>query len=240
MPDAAKKTPPDGHRIAQRIGVLEELLDERYSCRAYRPDPVPRPIIDRILTAAQRTASWCNSQPWQVVIASGEAREKFRKLIYAEAASGAGDDHDFTPPREYLGVYLERRRESGFQLYNTLGIARGDKAAYGRQAMENYNFFGAPHVAVIHTDEALGIYGAIDCGAYVGNFLLAAQALGLGTIPQAALARHSGLIRRHFGLGDDRRVVCGISFGFPDRDHKINSYRTSRASIPDAVTFVEE
>ena len=103
------------------------------------------------------------------------------------------DDHDFTPPREYLGVYLERRRESGFQLYNTLGIARGDKAAYAKQALENYNFFGAPHVAIIHTDEALGIYGAIDCGAYVGNFMLAAQALGLGTIPQAALARHSGL-----------------------------------------------
>jgi nitroreductase len=240
MPDAAKKTPADDHRIEERVGVLEELLGERYSCRAYRPDPVPRSTIDRILTAAQRTASWCNSQPWQVVIASGEAKEKFRKLIHAEAASGAGDDHDFTPPREYLGVYQERRRESGFQLYNTLGIARGDKAAYGRQALENYNFFGAPHVAVIHTDEALGIYGAIDCGAYVGNFLLAAQALGLGTIPQAALARHSGLIRRHFGLGDDRRVVCGISFGFPDRDHKINSYRTSRASISHAATFVEE
>jgi nitroreductase len=238
--DAAKRMPAGRHSVEERIGVLQELLDERYSCRAYRPDPVPRPTIDRILTAAQRTASWCNSQPWQVVVASGEAKEKFRKLIHAEAASGAGDDHDFTPPREYLGVYLERRRESGFQLYNTLGIARGDKAAYGRQAMENYNFFGAPHVAVIHTDEALGIYGAIDCGAYVGNFLLAAQALGLGTIPQAALARHSGLIRRHFGLGDDRRVVCGISFGFPDRDHKINSYRTSRAGIPDAVTFVEE
>jgi nitroreductase len=240
MPDAAKEMPANRYSIEERIGVLEELLDERYSCRAFRPDPVPRATIDRILTAAQRTASWCNSQPWQVVIASGEAKEKFRKLIYAEAASGAGDDHDFTPPREYLGVYLERRRESGFQLYNTLGIARGDKAAYGRQALENYNFFGAPHVAIIHTDEALGIYGAIDCGAYVGNFLLAAQALGLGTIPQAALARHSGLIRRHFGLGDDRRVVCGISFGFPNRDHQINSYRTSRASIADAAMFIDE
>jgi nitroreductase len=239
MPDAARKTPADGRRIEERIGVLEELLDERYSCRAYRPDPVPRPTIDRILTAAQRTASWCNSQPWQVVIASGEAKEKFRKLIYAEAASGAGDDHDFTPPREYLGVYLERRRESGFQLYNTLGIARGDKAAYGRQALENYNFFGAPHVAIIHTDEALGIYGAIDCGAYVGNFLLAAQALGLGTIPQAALARHSGLIRRHFKLGSDRRVVCGISFGYADHAHKVNSYRTSRATVADTATFMD-
>jgi nitroreductase len=240
MSDIAVKIPGSRYSIEERIGVMEELLGERYSCRAYRPDPVPRPTIERILTAAQRTASWCNSQPWQVVIASGAARERFRAAIYAAASSGAPDDGDFSFPREYRGVYLERRRESGFQLYNTLGIARGDRAAYARQALENFNFFGAPHVAIIHSDEALGIYGAIDCGAYVGNFLLAAQALGLGTIPQAALAHHSGLIRRHFGLGDDRRVVCGISFGFPDRDHKINSYRTSRAGIPDAATFVDE
>jgi nitroreductase len=240
MPDSVATVPGSRHSIEQRIGVVEELLRERYSCRAFRPDPVPRPIIDRVLTAAQRTASWCNSQPWQILIASGEAKERFRKAIYAEAASGAEDRHDFTPPREYTGVYLERRRESGFQLYNTLGIARGDKAAYAKQALENFNFFGAPHVAIVHTVEALGIYGAIDCGAYVGNFMLAAQALGLGSIAQAALARHSGLIRRHFKLGDDRRVVCGISFGFPDRDHKINSYRTSRAGLADTVTFIDE
>jgi nitroreductase len=230
----------DSETEATRIGVLEDLLNERYSCRAFRPDPVPRPTIDRILTVAQRTASWCNSQPWQIVIASGEAKERFRKEIYAEAATGAAEDNDFAFPREYRGVYLARRRESGFQLYNTLGIPRGDKAAYAKQALENYNFFGAPHVAIIHTDEALGIYGAIDCGAYVGNFMLAAQALGLGSIAQAALARRSGLIRRHFKLGNDRRVVCGISFGFPETDHKINSYRTSRASLAEAITFVDE
>src|SRR6202012_1862439 len=209
-----------------RIGVLEELLGERYSVRAFLPQPVPRETIEHVLTAAQRTAAWCNSQPWPVLIASGAAKEKFRKAIYAEASSGAPEDGDFPFPREYLGVYLERRRESGFQLYNTLGIARGDKAAYSKQALENYNFFGAPHVAIIHTDEALGVYGAIDCGAYVSNFMLAAQALGLGTIPQAALARQSGLIRKHFNLAEDRRVVCGISFGFADNAHKVNSYRT--------------
>jgi nitroreductase len=223
-----------------RIGVLEELLNERYSVRAFLSREVPRDTIEQVLKVAQRTASWCNSQPWQVVIASGEAKERFRKLIYAEAASGAAENSDYPFPREYLGVYLERRRESGFQLYNTLGIPRGDKMAYARQALENYNFFGAPHVAIIHTTEPLGIYGAIDCGAYVGNFMLAAQALGLGTIPQAALARHSGLIRRHFNLGDDRRVVCGISFGYADHAHKVNGYRTSRAALADTVTFVDE
>ncbi len=229
---------PPQHSTEERIGVLQELLDERFSCRAFKPDPVPRPIIEQILKTAQRTASWCNSQPWQVVIASGAAREKFRKAIHAAATSGK-DDGDFPFPREYRGVYLERRRESGFQLYNTLGIARGDRAAYARQALENFNFFGAPHVAIIHTDEALGVYGAIDCGAYVSNFMLAAQALGLGTIPQAALAHQSGLIRRHFDIGDDRRVVCAISFGYADRDHRINSYRTSRASVADAAVFVD-
>jgi nitroreductase len=240
MSDTVANPSAGGRSTEQRIGVLEELLGERYSCRAFRPDPVPRPTIERILKAAQRTASWCNSQPWQVVIASGEAKERFRQAIYSTASSGAPEDGDFAFPREYRGVYLERRRESGFQLYNTLGIARGDKNAYAKQALENYNFFGAPHVAVIHTDEALGIYGAIDCGAYVGNFMLAAQALGLGTIAQAALARQSGLIRGHFKLGDDRRVVCGISFGFPDHDHTINSYRTSRAGLAETVTFVDE
>jgi len=170
------------HSIDERIAVLEELLAERFSCRAFRLEPVPRPVIERILRAAQRTASWCNSQPWQVIIASGEAKERFRKEIYASASSGTPDDGDFPFPREYRGVYLARRRESGFQLYNTLGIPRGDKLAYAKQSLENFNFFGAPHVAIVHTDEALGVYGAIDCGGYVSNFMLAAQALGLGVI----------------------------------------------------------
>src|SRR6201990_599400 len=89
-----------------RIETLEELLNERYSVRAFLPKPVPRETIEHILRVAQRTASWCNSQPWQVVIASGEAKERFRKEIYATASSGAPDDGDFPFPREYRGVYL--------------------------------------------------------------------------------------------------------------------------------------
>ena len=223
-----------------RIDVLEELLNERYSVRAFLPKVVPQETIEQVLKVAQRTASWCNSQPWRLEITSGEATERFRQVMHDAAAAGRPSSGDFPFPREYNGVYLARRRESGFQLYNALEIPRGDKAGYAKQALQNFNFFGAPHVAIIHTDEALGVYGAIDCGAYVSNFMLAGQALGLGTIPQAALARHSGLIRRHFALGDDRRVVCGISFGYADHAHKVNSYRTSRAGASDVVTFTDK
>lgn len=221
------------------IDTLESLLSSRYSCRAYKPEPVPRAIIDRILTAAQRTASWCNSQPWQVTITSGAATTAFRDVLYPIAAAGTPNSGDFPFPREYRGIYLDRRRESGFQLYNTLGIARGDKAAYAEQALKNFDFFGAPHVAIITTDEALGVYGAVDCGGYVNNFMLAAQALGVATVPQAALAFHSAVVRQHFGMPDDRRVVCGISFGYAQAEHKVNSYRTSRAALEDVATFLE-
>src|SRR5260370_42359867 len=198
------------------IEVLEDLLASRFSCRAFLPQPVPRAIIERILAAAQKTASWCNSQPWQLVIAAGAATRKFRDVMYGAASSGKPNSGDCPFPREYRGVYLQRRRESGFQLYNSLGIPRGDNAAYARQALENFNFFGAPHVAIVHTDEALGGYRASDCGGYVTSFMVAAQALGVATIPQAAPAFPSELGRRPFGLGDDRRVAGGISFGLPD------------------------
>lgn len=70
--------------------------------------------------------------------------------------------------------------------------------------------------------------------------MLAAQAAGLATVPQAALAGYSNIVRKHLGAGEDRRVVCGISFGFPDEAHAANSYRTTRAAIGEAAAFIDD
>jgi len=217
--------------------IVEALLHARYSCRAYKPDPVPQQTIERIVAMSQRTASWCNSQPWQLVITSGAATEELRTKMHARAMANEDDDSDFPYPREYRGACLARRRESGFQLYDAVGIGHKDMEARTKQALENFNFFGAPHLAVVHTDEALGVYGAVDCGLFVSTFLLAAQSLGVATIAQAAVARQSKFLHSHFGIGDDRRIVCGISFGYADDSHPINQYRTSRATVSDVVDW---
>jgi len=220
--------------------ILGRLLGDRFSCRAFRPDPVPRETIDRILQLAQHTASWNNVQPWNVIVTEGEATERFRRELLAYLADSPKPTPDIAFPREYREPYLARRRECGFALYNAVGIARGDKAAYARQTRENFRLFGAPHLALISTDEALGTYGAIDCGAYVGNFMLAAQAFGVATIAQAALAGHSTFIRAHFALPPEQVFICGISFGYADMSHPANSYRTTRVKIGEAVRFVDE
>ena len=218
--------------------LLEELLASRHSCRGFLEKPVPRPTMDRLLSIAQRTASWCNTQPWQVLITSGAATERFRDAMDADEDDAPASELEW--PSAYLGIYLQRRRECGYSLFESVGIAKGDRVGSRRQAQENFRFFGAPHVAIITTDKALGPYGAVDCGGYVATFLLAAESLGLAAIPQAALASKSPIIRRFFEIGDDRVIVCGISFGYEDRAHPANGFRTTRAALSEAVRWVDE
>jgi len=219
--------------------ALERLITGRWSCRAFRPEPVTDATLTAILTLAQHTASWNNVQPWHVTITRGAATERFRAMMVARVMAGAAPEPDFPFPREYREPYQARRRACGFQLYDAVGIARGDKEAYQRQSLRNFELFDAPHVAIIATDEALGPYGAVDCGAYVTQFMLAARAYGVATIAQAALAPHAPAIREHFEMPQTRRVVCGISFGYPDLAHPINGYRTPRAPLEEVVTFVD-
>lgn len=219
--------------------VFERLLRARHSCRGFRPDPVPRALIERLFAIAQRTASWCNSQPWKVIVTRGAETERFRQALMAHAASHAPTP-DIPYPGEYRGVYLDRRRECGFQLYDSVGVPKGDKAGGMKQVFENFRLFGAPHVAIVHSEKALGPYGAVDCGAYVANLLTAAQALGLGAIAQAAVASQGALLHEHFGIGDDRQIVCGVSFGYEDESHPANGFRTSRADLKDVIDWAGE
>jgi len=218
---------------------FSELLAERQSCRAFLERTVDRPTIERILALAQHTASWCNVQPWQLVVTSGAATDRFRESMLRVAASSPAPNPDFPYPREYQGIYKARRRTCGFQLYDSVGIAHGDRQASARQALENYRLFGAPHVAIVTTPEALGVYGALDCGAYVSNFMLAANSLGVATIAQASLAAWPDVVRAYFGLPEERRIVCGISFGYEDHQHPANQYRTDRAALDDVVTWAQ-
>ena len=220
--------------------ILAELLGRRFSCRAFLPTPVPPEKIEAFLSIAQLSASWCNSQAWEVIIASGDATKRFSEALMKVATSpeGASLETDFPRPARYVGRYLERRRETGWQLYEAVGVAHGDREGSARQTLENFRLFGAPHVAVITSDRDLGVYGAVDCGSYVANFLLAAQSLGIDTIAQAAIAMQSQTVRDFFSIPEDRMIVCGISFGYRDPDHPANSFRTRRDDIDEVVTWV--
>lgn len=224
----------------ENIALLSSLAAERFSCRAFLPQKVPRSTVAQMLEIAQMSASWCNSQPWEVIVTEGKATDALRDKLFAKASADpslAGMQPDFPFPGTYRGVYKERQREVGWQLYDSVGVAYGDRVASAKQALENFRLFGAPHMLLVTSDRELGTYGAIDCGLFLGTLSLAAQALGLGFIVQAALAGYAPLMRDHFNIPPERLIVVGASFGFPDEQHPANMFRSRRAPIDEMVTF---
>lgn len=214
--------------------ALAAILNTRHSCRAFLPEPVADGVVRRMFALAQRTASWCNSQAWQVHLLSGQARDSLSARLIARVQAGP-EKPDIPGPAQYAGVYRERRRSSGFALYDAVGIARGDSGGRVRQMLENFRFFGAPHVAIITAPVDLGTYGVMDCGGYVANLLNAAEALGVGAIAQAAIGMYADTVREELNISVDRSIVCGVSFGYADPEHPANAFRTERADLADVV-----
>lgn len=230
---------PEGVNDTEAIKGLEDLLRRRHSCRGFRSDPVPREDIIQILSTAQRTASWCNAQPWQAHIVSGTRLRALQTDMIARAKTGVAPSPDLDWPKEYRDIYQARRRESGWALYRAVGIAQGDREGSARQSQQNFLCFDAPHLAIVTSEAILGTHGVMDCGAWVSNFMLAATAIGVATIAQASIASWPDILRRHVDIPSNRYIVCGISFGFEDTQHLANSFRTTRASVEEMVRWVE-
>jgi nitroreductase len=218
------------------IDTLEALLRARHSCRAFLPDTVPEATVARIVATAQRVPSWCNAQPWQVIATRTEETDRLRAALLAEVAQAAAAPN-IPFPAHYTGVYKDRRSVCGWALSQAVGVEKGDRAASSAQMMQNFRFFGAPHVAIITTEADLGPYGVLDCGAFVTAFTLAAQALGVASIPQAAVAAYAPFLHDWFGIPDTRHVVCAISFGFEDIHHPANTFRTGRADLDQVLDW---
>ncbi len=221
-----------------QIDTLTDILRARYSCRGFKPDPVPRAVIEQIIATARHVPSWCNAQPWQVIVTAPEATDRFREGLQQAIASDA-PKWDIDGPTGYSGVYADRRRTCGWQLYEAVGVQKGDRAASGAQMMRNFALFDAPHVAIITAPTELGPYGVMDTGGFVTAFTLAAKALGVDSIAQAAVASYAAFVRRHFDIPDDRLILCAISFGYGDPDHPANQFRTTRAEVSETLDWRE-
>ena len=222
--------------MTDHFDAFSRLLEQRHSCRAFRPDPVDRDAVEQIVAAARRVPSWCNAQPWQLIVTAPNETDRFRTAML-EAAENKTPTPDIAWPERYSGVYLERRRACGFQLYDAVGITRNDRDARRRPMLENERLFGAPHVAIVTSESERGPYGAMDCGGFIAAFTLAATALGIASIPQAAIAGYSTVVHDFFDIPPNRQVLCAISFGYADTGAAANQFRTERAEVADILDW---
>ena len=220
--------------------TVEEALLSRRSLRAFRPDPVPREAVERILALASRAPSGTNVQPWKVHAIAGEVRDRIAKEMHegfvAHGEEGWKRTYAYYPTK-WREPYLARRRKLGWDLYGLLGIGKGDREKTKLQHARNYLFFDAPVALVFTIDDDLETGSWLDYGMFIQSVMLAARGFGLDTCPQAAIASAHEVLRKHLPIAPNEIVVCGMSLGYARGDAVENSLVTEREPVAGFAKF---
>jgi len=168
---------------------LFEAIEKRRSVRAFRPDPVPQELLERLVRAAAQAPSSMNEQPWRFVVASGQARQAVGEIM----AQSTGY------LEEYMKLVGHEVTDEVLRWYSELG--------------------GAPTVVACTMpradDEFARLNKLLAVGAAVQNLLLAATEEGLGSCSITFSYWVNDQIAEALGVPDEHMIVCMIVLGFP-------------------------
>ena len=214
------------------MNILEAVRG-RKSIRGYKPDPVPAEVLREILEAAGRAPSTMNTQPWEFHVMTGDVLDKVRQGNVEKVTSG-------TPPQpEHVmigwspdSVFAGRPKALGIQLFQLMGVERGDKEKRDAWMLRGFRFFDAPAAIVIVVDNALTTQGPLlDIGLAVQTICLAAMELGLGTCIEGQGVSYPDVVRSNLDIPDSKKIIISLAIGYPDGDYPANNVQAAREPL---------
>lgn len=219
---------------------FDEVILGRRSIRGYKPDPVPRALIEEILTLAMRAPSSMNTQPWNFYVLTGEPLNRIRAGNTERNLAGIPHSREFRIGEPFAGVHRERQIGVAIQLFAAMGIARDDQPARQDWVLRGFRQFDAPVCVIITYDKVLAGSDdtAFDCGAVATALVNAAWSRGLGAVINSQGIMQSPVVREHAGIADDQVIMKAIALGWPDETFPANAVVSERKSVAEAATFV--
>jgi len=189
------------------LGLYEALRTTR-AVRRLRPDPIPDPVLMRVLEAATWAPSGGNRQPWRIVLVRSPQSKLALQQLYAE------------PWR----AYSKRSHENAEQLPEPArqkalrNLAAADHLAeHLHEAPVIAVFCFDPQLLAI-TDAKLGrpsVVGGASIYPAVQNLLLACRAEGLGCTLTTLLCQSEPQLRPLLGLPDGWATAAFVPIGYP-------------------------
>lgn len=213
--------------------VLQALVRERKSVRAFRPDAVPAERLRAAFDLARWSPSNCNTQPWTVWLLSGEPRRALARTLLA-AIDDMQPDIAYNA-QLYPPTLMARRADHLTRKHAALGICREDHDARRAILQANLTSFGAPHVALLYLPAFGNEREAGDIGLYVQTLMLAFAALGIATCPQTSVGLWAGAIRTLLPVPPDLKLMFALAIGYEDTAHLARRLDQSRAPLDDNV-----
>ena len=210
--------------------IVDSVIRSRQTTRAFQPDEVPRAQLIELLETARTAPSTFNTQPWRLHVLVGKAKRALSEALVRAHAANTHPPYAAIPnpaPEECAS----RQDDFGRRYYAVLGIDRTDLAARSRQTARNFVFFDAPVGMIFTIDDALTKHSWLDCGLFMQNLIIAAQARGLATCPQVSFVRYQSVIATQLGLGPNESVACGMSLGYADSEAALNRMEMPREPV---------
>jgi len=213
-----------------------EAINNRYSVRAFKPDPVPRHILEELLTVSQRSPSWANTQTWEFAVVGGAALDDLRKALADRAFAQDARNADIPYP-EWTGQYKARRSRNGYRLYEHMGIAREDVEKQLNWFVSMYRFFDAPNAIYIYTERDISDWAIMNVGLMAQTISLAALHYGLGSIMLAAGVSYPDTVRQKLNIPESKQILISIAIGYPAPDALVNKFRTERVPLSEICSW---
>jgi nitroreductase len=214
-----------------------DALNLRFTARAFKPDPIDRDTLEKVMEAALRAPSWANTQPWEIYLAGGLVLNRLRDAYVANLKNCVARNLDLAAPREWPPALQKRMETLRSERLAALDRVCLDKTEMKDLSEVNYHFFNAPVVAYICMDRTLTSWSLFDLGLFSQSLMLAARHYGLDSAPAVTLAAHPDLIRKELNIPDGLMIVIGIALGYGDADSPQNKFRSPRRPLREAVTF---
>jgi nitroreductase len=220
--------------------LFDDVILGRRSIRGYKPDPVPRALIEEILALAMRAPSSMNTQPYHFYVVGGAALDAIRAGNTERMIAGVPQSREFRTGEAFAGAHRERQIGVAKQLFAAMGIAREDKDARQDWVMRGFRQFDAPVCVIVTYDRALA--GSddtpFDCGAVTNALVNAAWSRGLGCVINSQGIMQSPVVREHAGIADDQVILKSIALGWPADDSAANAVVSERRTVDEAARFV--
>ena len=212
----------------------------RRSIRGYKPDPVPRELIEEVLAVAMRAPSSMNTQPWNFHVITGEPLARIRQGNTERTLAGEPDSREFRKGIPFAGIHRDRQVGVAKQLFTAMGIARDDAPARQDWVLRGFRQFDAPVCVIVTYDKELNGSDdtAFDCGAVTTALVNAAWSRGLGCVINSQGIMQSPVVREHAGIPDDQVIMKAVALGWPDESFPANAVVSERKSVDEAARFV--
>ena len=219
---------------------FDEVMLGRRSIRGYKPDPVPRKLIEEVLTLAMRAPTSMNTQPWHFYVITGEPLNRIRAGNTERMVAGVPQSREFRTGPAFAGVHRERQIGVAKHLFSAMGIARDDKDARQDWVLRGFRQFDAPVCIIITYDRDVdgSDDSPFDCGGVANALVNAAWSRGLGTVINSQGIMQSPVVREHAGIAADQVIMKSIALGWPDHSFPANAVVSERKPIEEAAVFV--